>query len=86
MTIAAKSDPTCPIYNVGSPHAIELQELATKIADRFSVPTIFSDHITEQIDCYIPNVDRAMNQLGLDITIPLDTAINRTIDGIVARS
>jgi len=70
-------------YNVGSPEAITLNELAEKIAGQVPKPPKIirgiSDDKSLRSSRFVPNVDLAKSSLGLTITTDLDTAIKRTI-------
>jgi dTDP-glucose 4,6-dehydratase len=70
-------------YNVGSPEAITLQDLAEKIAVQVPKPPKIrcgiSDDKSLRSSRFVPNVDLAKSSLGLKITTDLDTAIKRTI-------
>ncbi len=71
-------------YNVGSDISISISELAELIARQQSrsitIKIMKEPDITKPIERYIPNVARAQNELGLDITIPLEQAIKKTVD------
>jgi nucleoside-diphosphate-sugar epimerase len=69
-------------YNVGSPHAISIRELAERVvavtrpgtpiaAARAPVPGVPPTR-------YVPSVTRARDELGLTVTVGLDDAIRRT--------
>ncbi len=70
-------------YNVGSPEAITLQDLAEKIAGQFPKPpktrSGLSKDTSLKVSRFVPNVDLAIKNLDLKITTNLDTAIKRTI-------
>jgi dTDP-glucose 4,6-dehydratase len=70
-------------YNVGSPEAITLQDLAEKIAGQFPKPPKIISGLSKdpslKVSKFVPNVDLAIKNLDLKITINLDTAIKRTI-------
>ena len=82
LTIALNADDSCPIYNVGSNEAIELRELARKIADYFGQTVESSEELTELTDRYIPDISLAQRKLGLDIQIQLDEALRQTLCSI----
>ena len=84
MTIAANSNTGCPTYNVGSPHAIELRDLALKVARFFNLPTIIPNLSSDKIDWYVPCTNRATEALNLRLTIPLEQAIESTITAIMS--
>jgi dTDP-glucose 4,6-dehydratase len=84
MTIAASANSSCPVFNVGSGEAVELHELAKRIACTFNLPVKSSQIIdSEHVDRYIPDVSKAEKELGLKIKIDLDAAIKLTISNII---
>lgn len=70
-------------YNVGSPQGVTLQNLAERIAKRFSPPPgIVSKVAREKVGRRtksVPDVTLAARTLGLDLKVDLDAAITRTI-------
>lgn len=79
MTIAASSSTSCPLFNVGSDKAVEIRELAQKVASVFRVQINAAALISSvHMDRYIPNVDKAKNSLGLNLQFDLDGAISFT--------
>jgi dTDP-glucose 4,6-dehydratase len=70
------------VYNVGSPEPVDLETLARMITRIFSPePEIRlrvgqSGHDRSRL---IPNVSRAARDLGVEITVPLGVAIQRSI-------
>ena len=70
-------------YNVGSPEAITLQDLAEKIAGQFPKPPKIRSGLSKDtslnVSRFVPSVDLAIKTLDLKITTNLDTAIKRTI-------
>ena len=70
-------------YNVGSPEAITLQDLAEKIAGQFPKPPKIirglSKDTSLRISKFVPNVDLAIKSLDMKMTTNLDIAIRRTI-------
>ena len=80
ITIAENANRTCPIYNVGSDHEIEIRELANIIAKKFNTKA-YQSNITSNtiIDRYIPCVEKARNELKLDLKYSFkDTIFNIT--------
>jgi dTDP-glucose 4,6-dehydratase len=61
IRIALDAKPECPIYNVGSDEAIELRDLAIKIASEYNVGVNISDIQNDSVDRYVPNVNRLSN-------------------------
>ncbi len=70
-------------YNVGSPEAVTLQELAQKISGQFpkspQIVTGLSRDTLLRSSKFVPDIGLAEKKLGLKITLDLDTAIRRTI-------
>ena len=58
IQIALESKPECPIYNVGSGEAIELRDLARKIAKEYGVGILSENIENDRIDRYIPDVSK----------------------------
>lgn len=70
-------------YNVGSDHAVSIRELAVAITRQ-------TGHTEDRIQVlgqpapgaapnqYVPDIQRATDELGLRLTVPLDEAIRRT--------
>ena len=79
MTIAEKSSTSSPVYNVGSDQSILIDELAQKIGTIFGVNAPLRNHESDYIDRYVPNIDKAKNELNLVNKYYLDDAINLTI-------
>lgn len=77
-TALAKSKST---YNIGSPYPLDLLTLAEHIIEPFNPPpkiiTNMGGHRSTRL---VPDVSRAMKDLGLKITIPAKEAITRTIE------
>lgn len=79
ITIAGKSSPSCPIYNVGSDQSILIDELAYKISLYFGQNNFYGNYLNEFVDRYIPCIDKAKKELNLKIKFDLDRAIAKTI-------
>ena len=69
-------------YNVGSPHAITLDDLAHRIGASMAEPIgVVCRPLGEpRVTRFVPDVTRAQSELGLGITVDLDTAISRTLE------
>lgn len=70
------------VYNVGSYYVISIEELARivrKVAGTSNEIQVLSSP-TGPPQCYIPNIRRASRELGLNVRIPLEEAIKRTIE------
>jgi dTDP-glucose 4,6-dehydratase len=82
MTICDSASLNCPIYNVGSDQAVEIGELAQIVASKFNVNVNKNRLLTDKIDRYIPSIDKAKNNLSLEIRFDLATSIEKMIQGI----
>jgi nucleoside-diphosphate-sugar epimerase len=82
MKISEKSNPSCPIYNVGSDQKILIDDLASKIGDFFHQETDMLPHSSDDVDLYIPDISRAMKDLNLHLKYNLDEAISSTVESI----
>jgi nucleoside-diphosphate-sugar epimerase len=70
------------IYNVGSPEPIELGALARLITKHFSPQPEIRTRVGQsghERNRLVPIVDKAVKDLGVSLTVPLDEAIQRTI-------
>lgn len=79
MTICDNANSSCPIYNVGSDKAFTLLEVAEIIAKRFSVAVNACEKSFENIDRYIPSIQKAEKEIGLVMATDLLSAIDNTI-------
>ncbi|CAM3246747.1 GDP-6-deoxy-D-mannose reductase [Sphingomonas antarctica] len=77
-TIAAAASPACPIYNVGSDHAIAVDDVAARIAHLYDTTVRLAPRKNLLADRYVPSVDRARHQLGLAIRYDIDAALAAT--------
>jgi nucleoside-diphosphate-sugar epimerase len=75
--------PSGRAFNVGSPYAVSIAELAHTVSRAFSPPpkvvvaqTAMSGASPQR---YVPDVSRASRELGLAAVVPLDEAIRRTV-------
>lgn len=82
MSIAEISNPTCPIYNVGSERAIEVRELALLVANYFKVDLSIQPLSSSKIDRYVPSTEKIRTELGLKPSIDLEEALNETVHQI----
>jgi len=82
MKISDKSNPSCPIYNVGSDQEILIDDLAFKIGDFFHQETDILPCLSQDVDRYIPDISKAKKDLDLNLKYNLDEAISRTIESI----
>lgn len=66
LTIADKSLPNCPMYNVGSDSEIEIRVLANITSQIFNVSLKTVEiNISTIEDRYIPSIEKAKKELGL---------------------
>jgi dTDP-glucose 4,6-dehydratase len=74
---------TCRPYNVGSEESITIAELAHTVAQAFTPPVpvrvAHKPTVGEAPERYIPSVQRARSELGLQQTIDVSEAIHRTV-------
>jgi nucleoside-diphosphate-sugar epimerase len=80
MHLASHASPLCPIWNVGSPEAITVQDLAASMAVRFGVPLKLPSQTSSPIDRYVPSIARA-HAAGMHYQ-DLDAALSKTIERI----
>jgi nucleoside-diphosphate-sugar epimerase len=80
MTLLLKGRPNQP-YNVGSDQAISLAELAQSIAatDGTLMVEIASVPTWGHAERYVPEIQRARNEFGLDVLTPLPLALSQTV-------
>ena len=87
IAIAGRS---CRPYNVGSNEEVTIAELAGTIArlahSGISVRILGDATLVGVSSSYVPDVTRAQAELGLDVTVPLDEALRRTVDWYRIRS
>lgn len=73
------------VYNVGSDEAVTIAELGEKIARLAGKPVPRPVNPTAPVGHYVPDVTKAKTELGLQIRIPLDQALERTFDWLKSR-
>lgn len=81
LTLLLKGRPSEP-YNVGSDEAISLAGLAQAVAAAAGGATVEVSQLpsTGKAERYVPTIDKARRELGLDINVPLATALHRAIE------
>ncbi len=81
LTLLLKAKPNQP-YNVGSDAAISLLELAQFIsaANRGVEIDIGRAPTSGAPDVYVPSIQRARDELGLDVLVPFALGLSRTIE------
>lgn len=75
---------TCHPYNVGSDQAITIRDLARQVAAAADIAMPAYELLgvpdpQKQPECYVPDISRARSELNLEITVPLDEALRRTL-------
>lgn len=78
MVIADNASPRCPVFNVGSDEAIDVADLATRVARLYEVPVILPERASEPVDRYVPSIALA-GGLGLSVRHNLDAALAATM-------
>jgi UDP-glucuronate decarboxylase len=69
-------------YNVGSDEVVSTAELARAVAEEVQPPSevvIQSVQARGPQNIYLPNIARARQELGLEVTVPLHESIRRTL-------
>jgi dTDP-glucose 4,6-dehydratase len=79
-TILLKGE-ACRPYNVGSDEALSIAELGREVAGRFGVAVEVAGRAAPGVTAarYVPSIERARRELGLDVRIGLTDALERTI-------
>jgi dTDP-glucose 4,6-dehydratase len=67
------------VYNVGSDRPVTIAQLAKLIASAAGVPVCFAAARIGPTSRYVPCIDRARNNLKLDVRVSLEEAIRRTL-------
>jgi len=67
------------VYNVGSDQAVTVRELARRIAAPVGLPVEVRGGETGD-SYYVPSIERARRELGLEVRVGLDEAIRRTVE------
>lgn len=81
LTLLLKGQPN-RAYNVGSDRAISLGKLATEVATAGGDVNmeITRASTSDSVAVYVPDIQRARGELGLDVLIPRCDGLRRTID------
>ncbi|BCM25286.1 NAD-dependent epimerase/dehydratase family protein [Methyloradius palustris] len=79
MTIADHSSNECPAYNVGSDKQVLVGDLAREVAKITNASAQVPAIIDDQVDRYIPSIEKAKSELNLKIKYSLEDAILETI-------
>jgi nucleoside-diphosphate-sugar epimerase len=75
ISIADDAKETCPIYNVGSDEAIEIRRLAALVGNFYSVAVEAGPLIGVEEDFYLPSIEKAKKELGLNVNLKIAEAI-----------
>jgi len=78
-TLASLASADCPVFNVGSDESILIGDLAKLIGDIYGVGVRVSAISENQIDRYVPCIDKARKS-GLDLNYDLTSSIIRTVN------
>jgi len=81
MTIVERSDPRCPIVNVGSDEAILMGDLAKRVGNIFGLKADVPRLTSQVIDRYVPSITKAL-EMGCKEPLILSEAIKKTIQDI----
>jgi dTDP-glucose 4,6-dehydratase len=69
-------------YNVGSEESLSISEVAARVAEQFHPPIVVevrvAPNLHNPLERYVPNTQRAKNELGLKRIVPLKESINKT--------
>jgi dTDP-glucose 4,6-dehydratase len=69
-------------YNLGSDHGITLAKLATAVGDAAGGVDVQIQHTSSdgRGDRYVPAIEKAQQELGLDVEIDLSSSLHRTLE------
>lgn len=76
----------CPVLNVGSDEALEIREVAKRVADTFTVPLTSADISKPMIDRYIPSIEKAKHFGSFKLNHDIRLSIDETIHSILRRN
>ena len=79
MVICDNANLNCPIYNVGSDQAIAMNVLADLVGVKFNNLIRKPGLSSNNIDRYVPSINKAKNELGIELSIDLDSAIDLSL-------
>lgn len=74
MTIAQNSAVGCSVYNVGSDEVLELHNFAEVLGRIYQVGSNIAEVSGDDVDRYIPNVDRVKSVFGLTSRVKVQEA------------
>jgi len=79
----------CRAYNVGSPEAVTIDDLARRIGASSEPPVSVCRRdapSTTPPERYLPDADRIISELGVNVTVSLQDAITRTLRYLSSRA
>ena len=81
IKILINSSTKCNIYNVGSDEAISIKNLAGMIAKKFnkSVSTNDKELIKDDLDFYVPSINKAKKELNLKVKFKIKKSLNQLL-------
>ena len=79
MMIALHASLECPVYNVGSDQAVLMGDLAMLVANDFGVEAHVPEITEPDVDRYVPSIEKAKRELGLELRCDLSSAIQQTV-------
>ena len=77
---AALSEHQSKIFNLGSDQAVTMEVLAQKISDKTGNKNLQILHRSETPNIYVPNIDLAKKELGVDVYTGLDQIIDNMME------
>jgi len=80
MTIAENSSPNCEIYNVGSDESYGIRDHATTVGNYFKIEVKVKSPLLDQVDRYIPSIDKAKVKLNLINKVNIEKSIELSVE------
>jgi len=80
MTIAENSSTSCEIYNVGSDEPYEIREIASTVGKFFNIEVKTKSPLLDQVDRYIPSIDKAKVKLNLANKVDIEKSIELSVE------
>lgn len=75
MSMAENAKETCPIFNVGSDEVVEIRDLAALVSNFYNVAIEARPCTEMEEDFYVPSIEKAKKELGLNINLKIAEAI-----------
>lgn len=82
LHILKAASTNCPIFNLGSDQAIELGEIANLLAKKMQSTVYRNEVTTTSQDYYVPCINKAKKELGIDLAFSLELTLDETIKKI----